>query len=209
MDEFKQRAKEYGPWGAAIVAIAIALIPTLNGTYQTHRKENREDVIFAESACAAVLQDVREDNRRLRHRVDELAFEVAELTAAVRMSRRADHESKLAKWELDHNLRLIWFNPAFSRMALVAQDIDPRDCYNKTWDEIMRPEVAANANVTDREVMVNLRAISYDNGMSIEKRANGTYKVFWNVIKEALIDDDGRFRGIRGTAYPYDEEKTN
>ncbi|NJC24809.1 PAS domain-containing protein [Neolewinella antarctica] len=206
----KETAGRYGPWAGALVAIIIALMPILNGTYKIYREQNFKEAQYEGSIQGGILLDLRDDNREMRRLIIELERKVLDLESTLRMTRRADRNNPLALWELDEDDQMETFNPAFSRLALQTQGVNPRDAYDKTFREMGMPEdVVEHAEEIIRQVReARGKPVQSDSGFSIEDRGRrGKWKVFWRSFYVGLIDDDGRYRGMDGTAYPYREEK--
>lgn len=210
MEQLKDATKKYGPWAGALFAIIMAAIPYLNGTYQTHREQNRADKELTESICNSILSEVRKDNKELRSDVVALNYRVADLESRLRISRRADYGSKFAKYEfIDVNGKLVldWFNPTFEQEFLIAQGIDPNAATGKTWRELFHPDLVAEAERTDDVVRMTLQPVSSDAIVTYEKRADGMYKVTYQDQKEAILSESNQFRGTRGSAVAYKKNK--
>ncbi|MCP9237167.1 PAS domain-containing protein [Lewinella sp. JB7] len=209
--------KSQGFRGAVLFSVLVLAYIAGNHAqpmYKTYLDNEAASQAQQRTDCYWVNAQLRQDYDKLAAKYDlvisemkVMQQEIADLTAEIRMNRRADDQSKVKRWELDKDLKVYWFNPAFRRGVWQPAGINPFETYGKTWHELLPKEVADNARRTDLGVKRTLQPISYDDGVTIEKRADGTYRVWWRVIKEPLIDDYGEFQGIRGEAHNYREEK--
>ena len=160
------------------------------------------------SECQWVNEQLRTDYALLTSKVENLQYQVAMLTAEIKMTRRADMTSKIVRWELGRDLTVDFFNPAFTRRIWDRLNVDPATTYGKRWHEVGPLDMAHQATQSDLKVKRTLQPMAYNEGLSVEDRGEeGTWHVYYYVIKEPLIDEEGRFAGIRGMAWPYREEK--
>lgn len=205
-------AKKFGPWVGSIVALILAAMPYVNGSFAEYKEQSRQDAAQQQTFCSEALADLREEMVKMRDERKEsqlemrkLRDEVAELKTLIRVQRSADEASDLARWELDGDFRLVWFNDVFREQVLDAMGISPAEAMHKRWREILPLEVARKAETTDALVKSSRSSVSYDDGFTIERQAEGWFKVFFRVIKEPFLDG-GRFTGLRGVADPYRQE---
>lgn len=189
-----------------LIIMAIA-IPEARGWVSDWRQQNQIEREYGDATYRQLYDEKKAELNDCEADNQYLASINADLRTEIRIERRADDLSLVAKWTLNSDLELNRFNERFSLMVLRAMDVNPYQARGKRWAELFPKEVADKANITDEYVKRTKKPISYDDGFSIERREDGVYKVFWYVIKEPLIDDDGSFYGIRGTASPYRSEK--
>ena len=218
LDYFKARGN------VGLIAVIFLLLSALffsysQGYFKEYSEQERANAELQlqqqEVTCQSLLREMRVERLEMkaerdsfRMQLDRVQRQLAVIQTELRMQRQADDQSQVARWKLDRNLRLTWWNHAFERQVLYTQDVNPLEAYNKTWAEILHPDVAEHASKTDVELQRSPHptATSYDNGFTIEQRADGKYRVYWYVIKESLFDA-GRFHGLRGSAVPYKSQK--
>ncbi len=215
-------------WFGVLLMTILLLVFLVKGDVVTFLDKSEKNAIEQaaqdndreEREVARLVRDLdRERNERrierieLYQQVQILRDEVADLRAHLRMRRRAEQSSYIAKAELDEDDQLEEFNAQFGRLALETQGVVPRDAIGKTWREM---GIAVEAVEIAEKQILELRAavasghpkpVTSDANISVEKRPSGTYRVFWRLMMDPMVDDWGNYRGCLIQCFPYREER--